>query len=214
MTTGQRIAIAAGALLIAVGVGRAWLAEHDARNQAESIQKANDATAKKAAELVAAEQKTIEDLHRQLIQIQTDQSRQLSNLAAVFAAAKTPQQIADTTTKVVALPVPAQVTPAGGVDISAPDLPKFKDYLAQCEACKVNLAAADKQAAINQRTIEAQKAQLEAEKQISGSLTAERDAWKKAARGTFWSRTASALKSGAIGGGIALAATCGSGHCK
>lgn len=44
--------------------------------------------------------------------------------------------------------------------------------------------------------------------------TDERDQWKKAAKGSFWSRTKTALKWTGIGIGIGAAAICGSGHCN
>lgn len=45
-------------------------------------------------------------------------------------------------------------------------------------------------------------------------LEQERDQWKKAAKGSFWGRTKTALKWTAIGAGIGAAAICGSGHCN
>ena len=67
---------------------------------------------------------------------------------------------------------------------------------------------------------ECQHQVVDLKSEVTG-LTTQRDAykqeaaeWKKAAKGTFWSRTKKGLKYMAIGGGIALAVTCGTGHCQ
>jgi hypothetical protein len=206
------LAGAAFALVGVLGAGRAWLNEHDARNQAEATQKAQEQISKQAADQVAAQQRTIEDLQRQVVQIQQQQAQQLASIASVFAAAKTPQQIADTASKVIQLPVPATTTPQG-IEIPTASIPNFKDYLQTCEECKAKLTAATSTADTDSRIIEAQKAQLDAEKQIASSIAVERDTWKKAAKGTFWGNTWKAIKHGLIGGGIGVAIVCGTGHC-
>lgn len=193
-----------------------WKSEHDARLKAEVTVEAQKAAISANQQQITALDSSIKATQQQLVQVQQQQTQQLAELSKQWAAIKTPQQIAAQADKVMQLPQPIIVNPATNTaTVPFPDAPAAKAYLESCETCKLNLGAATKTADAQSRIIEQQKAQLDAEKQNSAAIAKERDTWEQTAKGgTFWTRVKHDLKIGLIGGGVALVAVCGSGHCR
>jgi hypothetical protein len=198
----------AGAFFLA----HAWLGEHDARLTAEASSKA----AQQGVEQAAARMK---DLAAQDASRAAQEAATLEQMRQLVAQVKTPAQIAPWIAQQApaALPQPITVNippatpqnPAPNATFSVPqqDLPAIRDAVEGCRECSLKLQGATQDAA-------SKAEQLQAASQQLAAMTAERDAWKKASKGTFWSHAKSALKYFAIGAGVGVVATCGSGHCR
>jgi hypothetical protein len=99
-------------------------------------------------------------------------------------------------------------TPDATFSVPQADLPIIRDRLSKCDidALEVSTCHAD---------IASKNDQLKTAGEKLSAVSNQRDAYKTELNGgTFWRRTKTALKWAAIGGGIEVAATCGSGHCK
>jgi len=201
-----------GLILSILGV-RTWLQEHDARIHAEETVAANQ-------KIVAASDAKEKSLEAEITaRDQAAASRESAMMDAVKNL-KTTQQIVPYIQREVApnapLPITINVPPATkdnptpNATISIPqlDLPAFRDRLSKCDidAIQVETCNADSVTKAEQLKVAGEKL---------SAVSNERDAYKtELAGGTFWRRTKTALKWLGVGGGIAIAATCGTGHCK
>jgi hypothetical protein len=204
--------LAAGVLLVGAVLGfRTWLSEHDARLQADAKAKAQEAVQQVAAEQVAALQKQIGDRDAAY-------QLQLQSLDKKFAAAGSPEQIAQLAAQLMGLREPIQiVTPATTAENPKPqpvaqvplaDAPQAEQYIRDCEACKAERTKLQADAADR-----AKQADL-AQKQID-ALKSEVKTWQTAAKGgTVLQRFGRAAKWVVIGAGAGAVALCSSGHCR
>lgn len=164
-----------------------------AEKQAKDIQAAEDARDKASAATVAA--------------IQQAAAKQVT---PAEIAAWIPKQLGVPQPITFQVPAPTAQNPSPNATASIPqaDLPALRDSITACQTCSVKLSTA--QADLTSRDQQAVLAQ----KQID-ALKTERDVAVKASKGGgFWSRVKRSAKWAAIGGGIAGAAICGTGHCK
>jgi hypothetical protein len=164
-----------------------------AQKQAEDIQDAEDARDKASAATVAA--------------IQQAAAKQVT---PAEIAAWIPKQLAGPQPITLQIPAPTAQNPSPNATASIPeaDLPALRDQITACQTCSVKLSTA--QADLTSRDQQAVLAQ----KQID-ALKTERDAAVKASKGGgFWSRVKAKGKWFVIGGGVAGAAICATGHCK
>lgn len=181
----------------------------------------------KAEASEAAQQKIIATATDQIRALQVAQdardkqtAAEISSIKATAAAAATPAQIAAylaSTINRAGAPVPITIStpaptaadphPAAIATLPAADLGFLRDQVAKCSADAVALPAA-----------QADLSTCQQQKQLAGqqlsAVENERDAWKKAAKGTFWSRFKTGAKYVGITAGVTAAAICGSGHCK
>jgi flagellar biosynthesis chaperone FliJ len=205
--------LAAIAILIcaAIAVRTRW-AEHDARVKAEAS--------------VAAAQKNIDQATTSIKQLQ-DQDKlrsaqtadAIAKLAAAAAAQKTPQQITRwLPSQAGSLPAPItssiapataqNPTPAAVFDVPQADLPALRDQVAKCQANGQLLSNA-------QAGLSSCQSQLKLAGEQLSAAEKQRDDYKQALKGgTFWQRIKGGTEKVAIGVGIGVAVTCGSGHCK
>jgi hypothetical protein len=205
--------LVAVAVAVMTAVAVAYMREREARAHAEATQAAQQVVAAHAQQDAASAQRAAQVAVEQLAQVQADYVRQLAALRAEWSRAVTPAQVATLTDKALALPVPITVTPTEAT-IPLADFPAAKDYVQRCEECKLRDTSEQQQLMAAQRLAEQLRAQLAAQQQVTASVTAERDAWRKAAKGTLWTRLRHDVIVGAIGAGIGGAAICGTGHCK
>jgi hypothetical protein len=201
------------ALILSILGVRTWLQEHDARIHAEETVQANQ-------KIVAASDAKEKSLEAEITaRDQAAASRESAMMDAVKNL-KTTQQIVPYIQREVApnapLPITINVPPATkdnptpNATISIPqlDLPAFRDRLSKCDidAIQVETCNADSVTKATQLKVAGEKL---------SAVSNERDAYKtELAGGTFWRRTKTAVKWIGVGGGLAIAATCGSGHCR
>lgn len=204
------LGLAIAALAAAAWTFHVWIAEHDARMQAESAAHAGEA-------LAASAQAQMKENQAQDAARAAQEAATLAAMQKLVGQIRTPQQIASWLPGQANVPQPITVNippatlanpaPAAVVSIPQADLPALRDQIEQCKECAVELGAAEAALASRDDQLKEAGAALSAK-------DAEIAAWKKASRGTFWSRTKSAAKFLAIGGAIGAGAICGSGHCK
>lgn len=202
-------ALSGAVLLLGIGF-KSWLAEHDARLQAETSSRVDEKSSQQAASQIKALQDQINSRD-----VQT--AITLESMKQIISKVQTPQQISTWIPQQLPTPTPITVnvppatasnpTPNAVASIPQEDLPAIRDAIAGCQQCKVKLAAA-------QADNQAKDQQLKQAGAVLSAKQDEVDNWKKAAKGTFWSRTKSALKYVVAGGLITTTAICGSGHCK
>jgi hypothetical protein len=164
-----------------------------AQKQAKDIQDAEDARDKATAASVAA--------------IQSAAAKQVT---PAEIAAWIPKQLGVPQPITLQVPAPTAQNPSPNATASIPeaDLPALRDTITACQTCSVKLSTA--QADLSSRDQQAALAQ----KQID-ALKTERDVAVRASKGGgFWSRVKSKGKWFIIGGAVAGAAICGTGHCK
>ncbi len=200
---GVGLAVLVGALLL----GRTWLADHDARLQAESQSKVLSQTQQQNQQQIQA----LSDLVRQ---VQSDNQKQVNALADAVKNLKTPNDqlawvIAQLKTQQpLSIQVPKDTTQPAIVNIPQVDLPGIVAQVQECKTCQLNLSAATQQLSLKDQQIQKGNADLTLEKQNSHN-------WQVAAKGgTTWQRFTKAAKWLAIGVGVGAVAVCGSGHCK
>lgn len=203
-----------GLALAALGVAgiafRSWIDEHDARLAASAKASAAEQVAASAAD-------RIQELKAQDGVRAAQEAATLEAMQKLVGQIKTSQQIAQWLPQQVPLPQPVTInvppataanpSPNAVASIPQADLPALRDYAERCRECAIKLGA-------TQAALESRDEQL---REAGAALSAKDNeiaVWQKAAKGTVWSRTKSALKYVVIGGGIALAAICGTGHCK
>jgi hypothetical protein len=201
-----------GLILSILGV-RTWLQEHDARIHAEETVAANQ---KVVAASDAKEKSLVAEITSR---DQAAAAREAAMMDAVKNL-KTTQQIVPYIQREIAPSAPLPITinvppatkdnPTPNATISIPqlDLPAFRDRLSKCDidAIQVETCNAD---SVSMAT------RLKNAGEKLSAVSNERDAYKtELAGGTFWRRTKTAFKWIGIGGGLAIAATCASGHCK
>jgi hypothetical protein len=201
------IAAAAIVLFVLVIFGyRAWLAEHDARTKAESVQDAQqtliDEATHRAEAAKADAAKVASDLQAQLAAIEAEKKQPVT----------APQFVVDLNKLIPNLPQPAVVVqppattrvvngkpetvqPPLVVQIPSADLQDLKAYKLGCDANAVSLSACYKTAAD-------EVAQLSAAEVELAAIAKDRDAWKTAAgKGNLWHRLGKRVKCLAIVGG-------------
>lgn len=212
MTVQRKLELLAGAVLFAAAVFLFlnWLDARDAKTKAEAT--------------VAAQQTVIAQAQAQMKQLQENDAareqklaQQLADTQRQFAQAQSPQQIAALVAQVMGLKQPVTfVTPPATpgnpnpqpiAQVPTADAPQIKQYVQDCEECKQKLPVA-------QAEVVSLKSQLSLAGQNLSAMQNERDTWKKAAKGTFWSNTKKAAKWLTIGGGATVVALCATGHCK
>ncbi len=150
------------------------------------------------------------DLAEQKKQAADEQTRQLAATQQQFQRAVTPEQIAALAQQIMGLKKPITIVmpaatkenpnPQAVAQVAVADAPAAKKYLDDCEICRTNLDATVKQMTFAQQ-------QAELEKKKNESLTVERDAAIKAAKGgSVLQRVGRAAKWLAIGVAIGYAA--------
>jgi len=119
------------------------------------------------------------------------------------AAPALPQPIA------ISIPAPTaqSPTPSAIARIPEEDLAPLKNLAVQAQTCAAELPAA-------QQNLSSCQSQLKLAGEQLSAAQRESAAWKKAAKGTFWTRLKTRAKWLSIGVGFGAAALCGSGHCK
>lgn len=187
-----------------------WMQEHDARITAEATVKASQKVADDAAS-------RMKELAAQDAQRATQTAAQLEAMQKMVAQVKTPQQIAQWLPQQAQVPqpitvnippaTPADPTPPATFSVPQADLPSLRDAVEKCQECGVKLTSALSDVASRDQQLKQAGERLSATEK-------ERDAYKVAAKGTFWKRASTAGKYISLGVGIAVAVTCGSGHCK
>ncbi len=202
---------ALAALVVLAIFGGSWLGAREEQIRMKATIDAQN-------QVIASAQKQAQDI--QTAEDARDKATAATVAAIQQAAAKqvTPQEIAAWIPKQLGVPQPITFqmpsptaqnpSPDFTASIPAADLPVLRDQVEKCQECSIKLSTA--QADLTSR---AQQAVL-AQQQID-ALKTERDAAVKASKGGgFWSRVHRAAKWGVIGGAIAGAAICGTGHCK
>ncbi len=213
--TRLQLEVAAGIAVAIAGIigAKVWIDEHDARVRAE-VQIDADRLKESDAE------KRDEALRDEMAKRDEDAKDREQKMLDAVKNLKTPAQIAPYIEHdlapgskdpiVVQVPVPTKDNPSPNatISISETDLPVLRDRLSKCDldADKLNVCKAD--ALTNADRLKAAGEKLSA-------VENERDQYKTELKGgTFWRRVKTAGKFIGIGGGIAAAALCGSGHCK
>lgn len=174
-------------LLALAGLGvRSWLASRDAEARLTAT--------------VAAQQKLLDQTMARERQRNAALEKALANIARAKRTVRTPAQAAAKIPDLLPLlpqpvhielpkPQPNLPAPPAVAQVPQPDLKPIYDYLQDCRACQLKLAAA--------------QANLRDERARVDALTAERDAAIRASRGGgFWSRVRHAGKWFLIGGTI------------
>lgn len=209
MTTRAKIELVVGALLLigAVLFGRAWLADHDARLQAESQSKV-------LSQSQQQNQQQIQALADLVKQVQSDNQKQVSALADAVKNLKTPNdQLAWVvaqlkTQQPVSINVPKDSNQPATINVPQIDIPGIVSQVQECKTCQLNLSAATQQLTYKDQQLQKAQADLGLEKQNSHN-------WEVAAKGgTKWQRFVKSLKYIGIGALVGAGAVCGSGHCK
>ncbi len=195
-------ALVLGAAVAAVLGARSWLDAHEARIRLQAT--------------LEAQQKVIAAAEQREQQRAQDLRDALAHIAALKSSVTSPQQVVRELPQYLPLPQPIQITMpqasapgdrdpqkgSGAPDKSAgspvaqmpvEDLKPLFDFVQDCRACKVQLAAAQANRADDQTKLAA--------------LTTERDAAVKAAKGGgFWVRLRRGAKWFLIGGAVGAAA--------
>jgi hypothetical protein len=182
-----------------------WLQAHDEAIRARAKIEADQT----AFEKLSAQQKSLDD---QLAQIKKDQADQLTSLTRSFNQAQSPAQLSALLSAIMKQPVTVVTPPATAANpnpapvIQLPDTPQSKTYFQECESCKVNYAAAQKQ-------LSAADTNAQLDKQKIALVTNERDTYKELAKGGPWfKRAGKALVVGlCAGAGGAVGASHGAG---
>jgi len=207
--------IAAGVLALGVAAygGSTWLAEHDARLKAESIVQANERVSKDAETKSIAVKNEIADRDRASADREKAMIDAIKNLKTTAQIAPYVQrELAPGAPQPIIVNVPAATkenpSPDATISIPQADLPVLRDRLNKCDVDANALQTCSADADSTKELIRQAGVKLSAAEN-------ERDAYKTELKGgVFWRRTKTALKFVGIGGGIAVAATCASGHCK
>lgn len=190
-------------LIGATLLGRTWLADHDARLQAESQSKV-------LSQSQQQNQQQIQALSDLVKQVQSDNQKQVNALADAVKNLKTPDaQLAWViaqlkTQQPLAIQVPKDSSQPAIVSIPQVDLPGIVAQVQECKTCQLNLSAATQQLSLKDQQLQKSNADLTLEKQNSHN-------WQVAAKGgTTWQRFTKATKwlaIGAIAGAVAAKAS-------
>jgi len=197
-------------LLVTVGVvGAQYIKAREDQARAEERSKASQ-------QLIDALTKQQQDFTQQIKDLKAQQTIDLANVQRSFSSAQTPQQTAALLAQLMGLkqppvvftPLPTKDDPHPTPQIELPDAPQVKAYFQQCEECKVNYAAAQKQLVAEQGKTTVAEQQLDL-------MTKDRDNWKNTAKGgTKLQRVVKRAEHFLIDAAISAAILCGSGHCK
>lgn len=215
LLTRLHIEIAAGVLALggAAYGGSTWLGEHDARLKAESIVQANEKVSKDAETKSIALKNEIADRDRASADREKAMIDAIKNMKTTAQIAPYVQrELAPGAPQPIIVNVPAATkdnpTPDAVISIPQADLPVLRDRLNKCDVDANALTTCRADTASTKELIRQAGVKLSAAEN-------ERDAYKVELQGgTFWRRTKTAFKFVGIGGGIAAAAMCASGHCK
>lgn len=223
------VIVVASVLIIAVlvVVFTSWLASRDAAVKAQAqtdAQRVVQEQIDKQQKVLAEQITNVANLMRDM---KAEQDAKLKDLESRFARTSTPTDLAALVSQlakmqqpaIVVTPQPTAANPNPQPTIQISDLNGLKLYTQQCEECKVNLDtrtrelsfAATREANLND--------QLKLNALTLDSKDKEIISWKQAAQGgTTWQRARKRIGyfivDAAIVGGITVAATCGTGHCK
>ena len=206
-----QIAAAVTALLVLSIFAGSWLGarEDQIRMKAtiDAQQQVIDASQKQAKQIQAAEAERDKQTAATVASLQAAAARQV-----------TPAQIAAWIPKQIPVPQPITFTvpaatpqnpsPDATASIPVADLPVLRDQIEKCQECSAKLSTA-------QADLTSRDQRLSLAGQQLSAMTRERDAAVQASKGgAFWSRAKRTAKYVAIGGAIAGASICGTGHCK
>lgn len=197
------------AVVAAAGfLGYQWLGAHDAALRAEAQVAADQQQLKKLDQQQA-------DLAAAVKQLQADNARQLADLSRTFAAAQTPAQLAALLSKTLGQPVivrdapaPTAANPTPAPTVELPDAPKFKAYVADCEACKLSYANAQQALAnaAKQHDLDAQRLALKDDQVAQLQRAAGKRPWLV--------RAGRRVGAFVVDAGIVALVACGTGHCR
>jgi len=211
----DRILIGIGVLAIAGGIvaWRAWLAEHDARLQAETTAKSQQTAINAAQETVTQSQAQVKQLQELVAQSQTQHDKDVAELKTQVAALKTPsdqlawvvQQLK--TPQPITVTVPKDAGQSATAQVPQADIAPLVQAVEACQKCKLDLSTATTQLNYAQQQKQAQDDALKAKDAQLTASQKEVQTWQTAAKGgTFWQRAAKAAKwfvIGAAAGAIA-----------
>lgn len=162
-------AVASGGAWVAV---HSWIQEHDARLMAETQTKAS--------------QQVIASLQQQILTRDTQAQAKVAAIQRQQAAVKTPEQAVLAMPDVSNLPIAITKAPVGlDYVLPAPDVMPLYTALAEGKRCAIELDACQGNYADQLK--------------INGQLQFQVDSWKKAGKGTFWSRVWGITKSVGVG---------------
>lgn len=169
-------ALAGAAAWVAV---HSWIQEHDARLTAETQTKAS--------------QQIVSSLQEQITARNTQARTKVDVIRREQAAVKTPEQAVLAMPDVSNLPVAIARAPNGpDYILPAPDVLPLYNVLAEGKRCAIELDAC--------------QANYADQLKINGQLQGQVDSWKKAGKGTFWSRALSIAKNVGIGIAVGIVA--------
>lgn len=162
---------------IAIFAFQAWLAQHDARLQAESQEKISE--------------HVIDDLKAEMASRELQRQKDVQIVTKIVHDVKTPDQAVTAIPQLTNVPLNTRVIPGSPSEVAVAAQP-LVELLGQCKIDATNLMACQKD--------------LADETKIATELESEKQAWKKAAGhhsffGKVW---AGAQKVGLLGIGIAL----------
>ncbi|MGH9685306.1 MAG: hypothetical protein ACRD4S_17050 [Candidatus Acidiferrales bacterium] len=175
-----------------------WRSAHDAMLQAQAIEKSEKAD-------IASLQKQRDTLTAGDKARDAKAAATITELTKQAAAVKTPKQIVKWLPTQIPLPQSLSIelppatlqnpTPEAIASIPQADLAPLKDFIVQGKTCAVELPAA-------QQDLTSCQSQLKLAGEQMSAVERERDAYKKASKGTWLSRTLKVTKYIAIGAGI------------
>lgn len=187
---GIKMGASIAAVVVLALAFRSWLSEHDARINAES-------TVTAQSQIIEDAQAKISAAKQSEAQNQSNLAEQLKAIAAQRTVIVTPQQAAQAIPAIIPnLPQPVEVQsvpatptapPTQNLVIPQADIPAFQSYKLDCDQKGVELSAC-------KLTTDNTRVQLAATADQLKATEIERDAFKKAAHGTFWSRLGHSAK--------------------
>lgn len=161
------------AIIVALIGFHSWQGEHDARLTAETQ--------------VKASQQAVDALKSSVVIRDAQARQQVEVIVRQQAAVRTPAQAVAAIPDVSQLPFAIRPAPAGpDYVLPAPDLVPLYTALAEGKRCGIDLLACQGDYADQLK--------------INGQIEEQRDAWKKAAKGTFWSRMKDCAVRAGVGG--------------
>jgi len=185
------LVVIAALILLVLLAGRSWLAAHDAAIQLAATLRAQE---KVLAEANQRQRERDASLAAALAQINAAKRRVTTPAQAVAEIPDALPPLPKPVEIQIPPPTPEQPEPPAVATVPQADLKPIYDYLQDCRACQVSLAAT--------------RENLADERTKLAAVTTERDAAIQAARGgTFWTRLKRNAKWFALGAAAAAAAT-------
>src|SRR5215471_18051913 len=135
-----------GLLLTVAVVGAEYIKAREDQARAEERSKANQ-------QLIDQLTKQQNDFAQQIKDLKAQQAVDLANVQRTFSSTQSPQQLAVLIAQLMGLkqtpqvftPAPTPENPHPAPQLELPDAPQVKAYFQECEECKINYAAAQKQ---------------------------------------------------------------------